>query len=105
MISLIFQGFLILLFAFLIGLPIGDLLARQLRRWLKRPRMETDRMLVMVAPSTPASPPLAPPDLPLTYPVSVFGHSSVSTPVRRDGDTPTPPPAPLISASLPPPAR
>ncbi len=106
MTSLMLQGFLILLVAFLIGLPLGDLLARQVRRWLKRPRTETERMLAMIA-LTPqeAAPPLPP--SPLIYPVSAFGHTTVSMPIRRDAGmgTACPPSDPFISPSLRPPAR
>ncbi len=123
MVSLLLQGFIILLVAFVIGLPVGDLLARQVRRWFKRPRRETDRILAMVIGaqpelSTPTTPPLPDPIIPpnlsqadvlpwsgtLTYPASVFGHTTVSTPVRRDHEA-APPADPFISPSLQPPAR
>jgi len=107
MISLMFQGFLILLVAFVIGLPVGDLLARQTHRWLRRPRPETERVLAMMAGATPASDPSIPPEpvAPLIYPASVFGHSTVSMSVRRDNDTHAPPAEPFISPSLPPPVQ
>ncbi len=100
MISLMLKGFLILFIAFLIGLPIGDLMARQLRRWLRRPRPKNERVLTMIAGAMPAQPPSSPrePTPPLTYPVSVFGHTTTSTSVRRDGMNATAPPTePFIS--------
>ena len=109
MISLMLQGFLILLTTFLIGLPLGDFLACQVRRWLKRPRTKTDRMLAMIALTSTEPPPPQEPPPPMTYPASVFGYTTVSTPVRRDADTTCPPGIatgdPLISLSLQPPAR
>ncbi len=92
MISLMLQGFLILLITFGIGLPIGDLLARQVRRWLKRPRPETERVLTMMAGATPEPPsPAGQPLLqsaPLIYPVSAFGLTTLLRPVRTDHEAP-----------------
>ncbi|MGN6209644.1 hypothetical protein [Asticcacaulis sp.] len=84
MILLILQGFLILLAAFVIGLPIGDWLARGLRDRLRRPRPETERLLAMIANSAPAEVPPTEPAPSLTYPVSTFGNTTISVPVRRD---------------------
>jgi hypothetical protein len=86
------QGFLTLLAAFLFGLPLGDLLARQVRRRLKRPRPQTERVLAMMAgatpaPSSPAGQPL-PQSAPLIYPVSAFGQTTISRPVRTDHEAP-----------------
>ena len=84
MILLMFQGFLILLTAFVIGLPIGDWLARGLRDRLRRPRPETERLLAMIASSTPAEAPPPEPAPALTYPVSAFGHTTISRPLQTD---------------------
>ena len=84
MILLMFQGFLILLAAFVIGLPIGDWLARGLRDRLRRPRPETERVLGMITNSTPAEVPPTEPTPSLTYPVSTFGHTTVSRPLQTD---------------------
>ena len=93
MISLMLQGALILFVAFVIGLPFGDFLARRLRRWLRRPRTETERVLAMIAYTTPlpAPPPdgLQPqPQAPMSYPVTSFGHITISRPAQRDPEAP-----------------
>jgi hypothetical protein len=117
MISFLFQGFAMLLVAFLIGLPLGGLLARSVRGWLRQVR--TDRVLTVAtvgrmassnaAPDTSGAPPadILPWSEAMTYPSSVFGHATLSMPVRRDHESPyAPPPAdPSISRSLRPPAR
>ena len=93
MISLMLQGALILFVAFVIGLPSGDFLARRLRRRLRRPQTETERVLAMIAYTTPhAAPPpdgLQPqPQAPMTYPVTTFGHVTISRPAQRDPEAP-----------------
>ena len=92
MISFMFQGFLILLIAFLLGLPVGDLIARLMRRWCRQPRPETERVQTMMAGPTPGPDPSIP-------------HSTLSMPERRDSDTHAPPAEPFISPSLLPPAQ
>lgn len=84
MILLMLQGFLILLAAFVIGLPIGDWLARGLRERLRRPRQETERLLAMIANSAPAEVPPTEPAPSLSYPVSTFGNTTVSRPLQTD---------------------
>ena len=88
MIWLMVQGFVILLIAFVIGLPIGDWLARGLRNRLRHPRPETERLVAMIASSTPTEAPTPEPAPALTYPVSVFGHTSISRPVQTDAQRP-----------------
>jgi hypothetical protein len=84
MILLMFQGFLILLAAFVIGLPIGDWLARGLRDRLRRPRQETERLLGMITSAAPSEATAPEPTSALTYPVSAFGHTTVSRPLQTD---------------------
>ena len=84
MILLMFQGFLILLTAFVIGLPIGDWLARGLRDRLRRPRPETERLLGMITSAAPSEASAPDPTPALTYPVSAFGHTTISRPLQTD---------------------
>jgi hypothetical protein len=84
MILLMFQGFLILLVAFVIGLPIGDWLARGLRDRLRRPRPETERLMGMIASAAPSEAPAPEPAPTLTYPASAFGHTTISRPLQTD---------------------
>jgi hypothetical protein len=49
MISLYLQGFAMLLVAFLVGLPLGGLFARRLRRGRARSRPKTARVLNVAA--------------------------------------------------------
>ncbi|CAM3258214.1 hypothetical protein [Asticcacaulis taihuensis] len=84
MILLMFQGFLILLTAFVICLPIGDWLARGLRDRLRRPRPETERLLGMITSAAPSEAPAPEPAPALTYPVSAFGHTTISRPLQTD---------------------
>ncbi|MFT4074492.1 MAG: hypothetical protein QM647_03105 [Asticcacaulis sp.] len=101
MVSLFLQGFALLFVAFVIGLPLGHLLAKQVRRWVTPRRVETARILDTAAVDLTArpdpddnqgigqgigqgidSPSVLPWSESVTYPVSAFGRTTVS--VRPD---------------------
>lgn len=95
MVSLFLQGFAMLAVAFVIGLPLGHLLAKRVRRWTAPRQIDTERVLDVAAIDMTAraeaehsrfisAPSVLPWSETVTYPVSDFARATLSArPERR----------------------